>query len=182
MLFDSADPEKSFPELREQMQRYVGQPLAVLRVDVYGRVVEVKASNHGPASRYQNELPFAIALPGQVPQPGQGWERPYQIVLDPPQGAGEKFDAVQSYTCIRHGEGTAVIAVSTALKKKPEAPAEEMPLLQLMPQGEVVFDTQAGMLRSAKLNIDREITGHQGEGSRYRFQSSYVEEYVPAGK
>ena len=72
----------------------------------------------------------------------------------------------------------ATISVTTALKKKPDSAADEMPLLQFQPQGEIVFDTQAGLLRSARLSIDKEVTGHQGEGSRYRFQSTYAEEYA----
>src|SRR5262249_35378666 len=70
LLFDSANLDKSSPQLREQMGRYVGQPLAVLRIDGRGQVVEVKDSKFGPANRYQNELPFAITLPEKPAQPG----------------------------------------------------------------------------------------------------------------
>lgn len=180
LLFDSADLAKSTPQLREQMQRYVGATLAVLRIDSHGRVVEVKESKFGPASRYQSELPFALALPDRAPEPGQTWERAYQIVLDPPNGAGEKYDAVQKYTCMKNATGAATITVLTTLKSKPESKLDEVPLLQFQPRGEIVFDTQTGMLRSAKLAVDREVVGHQGKGSRYRFQSSYAEELVPA--
>src|SRR5262245_41492466 len=83
LLFDSGEPSKSDPQLREQMTRYVGQPLAVLRVDAVGRVVEVKESKHGPASRFEAELPFALVLPAIAPQPGQAWERAYNITLEP---------------------------------------------------------------------------------------------------
>src|SRR5207253_10640638 len=59
LLFDSANPDKSHPQLKEQMSKYVGQTLAVLRVDPYGRVVEVKESKFGPASGFECELlPF----------------------------------------------------------------------------------------------------------------------------
>jgi hypothetical protein len=176
LLFDSANLDKSSPALREQMQRYVGQPLAVLRVDARGQVLDVKDAKFGPASRYVNELPFALVLPDKGAAPGQAWERPYQIVLDPPHGTGEKYDAVQKYSCTKQAGSLATITVTTALKKKPDSAADEMPLLQFQPQGEIVFDTQAGLLRSARLSIDKEVTGHQGEGSRYHFQSTYVEE------
>src|SRR3954451_8173754 len=42
LRYDSAHPDKSTPEIRDQFSRYVGQPLAVLRVDGLGRVLEVK--------------------------------------------------------------------------------------------------------------------------------------------
>ena len=74
--------------------------------------------------------------------------------------------------------GLATMTVATTLTNLPEAPADQVPLLQMMPEGEVVFDTANGMMRSARLRIDKELTGHQGEGSSYRFQSTYTEEFV----
>jgi hypothetical protein len=179
LVFDSANLDKSSAELREQMRRYVGQPLAVLRIDGRGQVLEVKDSKFGPASRFQNELPFALVLPEKDVEPGQSWERAYQIILDPPHGTGEKFDAVQKYTCGMPLKGGTVIRLSTTLKSKPESAADEMPLLQFQPEGEIVFDALSGLLCSVRLKIDREVRGHQGEGSRYHFQSSYAEELVP---
>jgi hypothetical protein len=176
IIFDSADPDKSDPQMREQLQRYVGQPLAVLRVDGQGRVVEVKESKHGPASRFESELPFALTLPDEGVAPGQAWERAYQITLEPPHGTGEKFAAVQKYTCKSVDGGVAVVGVTTLVKTLPEAPADRIPLLQLQPEGEVVFDVQAGCARSIRLHTDKELTGHQGEGSSYRFTSTYTEQ------
>ena len=55
---------------------------------------------------------------------------------------------------------------------------ESRRLLQLQPEGEVVFDAQSGLMRSARLTIDKELKNHQGEGTSYRFQRTYVEQYV----
>ena len=52
------------------------------------------------------------------------------------------------------------------------------PLLQMQPEGQVIFDTKEGRLRQATLRIEKELKGHQGEGSSYHFQSTYTEEYV----
>jgi hypothetical protein len=178
LLFDSADPAKSNPQLREQLAPFVNQPLEVLRVDPWGRVIEVKECKHGSASRFESDLPFVLALPAEAPQPGQGWERAYHITLDPPQGTGEKFDAVQKYVCKGVTNGTATVGLTTTVKMPPESALDRVPLLQLQPEGEVVFDVPSGTLRSARLKIEKELTGHQGEGSSYRFQSTYSEEYV----
>src|SRR6266542_4046355 len=70
LLFDSASPDKSSPSLREQLAKYVGVPLSTLRVDTWGRVVEVKESKFGPASRFEAELPFVVILPGAPPGEG----------------------------------------------------------------------------------------------------------------
>jgi hypothetical protein len=178
LLFDSQNADKSDPQMREQLGRFVGQTLAVLRIDPQGRVVEVKESKHGPASRFESELPFVFVLPEQGPQVGQTWERAYQITLEPPQGTGDKYQASQKYVCKAVTGNAATVAVTTLLKTMPESLLDRVPLLQLQPEGEVVFDLQAGRLHSASLRIEKELVGHQGEGSRYQFQSTYTEEYV----
>jgi hypothetical protein len=178
MTFDSASPEKSTPALRTQMEKYVSTPLALIRVDSRGQVVEVKECKFGSPSRFESEPPFAVVLPEAAT--GTNWERTYKLTLEPPQGTGEKYDAVQSYAS-RNGEGgAATIALTTALKSQPEAVAEQTALFQSLPEGEIVFDPQAGIMRSANLHIEKQAAGQQGEGSSYRFRSIYREQYVGA--
>jgi hypothetical protein len=180
LLFDSADPSKSDGHLREELGRLVGSTLAVLRVDPQGRVLEVKESKHGPASRFESELPFVVVLPDAAPQPGQSWQRAYKVTLDPPQGTGEKYDAVQTCACKAANDAAITVALATELKTQPQSVFDRIPLLQMQPQGEVVFDLRAGRLKSAHLRIDKELAGHQGEGSSYRFQSDYTEQWIDA--
>jgi hypothetical protein len=178
LFFDSDHLDKSDAQLREQLTQYVGTPLAVLRLDGKGRVVEVKESRFGPASKFEAELPFRIALPDTVPQVGQAWERTYKVTVDPPQGTGEQYDAVQRCVCKTVTGTAATLSVSAALKTLPAGSAEQAPLLQNQPEGEAVFDVQNGRLQSVSLHVDKEVQGHQGEGSSYHFQSSYNEQYV----
>jgi hypothetical protein len=176
MRFDSQDPEKSNPQMREQLSKYVGQPLAVIRVTAQGKVVEVKESKFGPASRFESEPPFVITFPEGGPV--AAWERPYQITLEPPQGTGQKYEAVQKYA-FRAGDGrTATFDLKTELKAPPESVAEQIPLLQGQLQGEVTFEVQTGVFRAARLRIEKELKGQQGEGSSYHFQSTYVEQFL----
>jgi len=174
-MFDSRTPDKSTPELREQLGKFIGQTLAVIRVDKQGHVVEVK---EGASNRYEAEPPFALVLPAAPVQPGQSWNRDYAITLDPPQGGAGKHAAKQKLVCTALNGGLATISLTTQLAKLPDNKAEQMPLVQKMPEGEIVFDLQRGRLHSARLVIDREIVGHQGEGSSYRFQSTYSEQYA----
>ncbi len=177
LVFDSADADKSNPEMRKQLTQFIGRPLALLRLDAAGRLVEVKESKFGPPSRFENELPFAVVLPPMMPAANQAWERAYKITLDPPQGTGEKFDAVQRYTCKSATAEALTIAVTSEVKAPPEAVKDRIPLLQVLPEGEIVFDVRAGRMRSAALKIDKELKGHQGEDSTYRFVSTYTERY-----
>jgi hypothetical protein len=178
LTFDSTDPAKSTPELRTQLSRLIGQPLAMVRVDGSGRVIEVIESKHGPASRFESEPPFAIVLPGAIPRVGQSWHRDYQITLAPPQGAGEKFAAMQKYVCKAVQGGKATISLTTEVKNPPKSLLDQVPLLQSQPEGEAVFDIGTGRLESATLKIDKELKDHQGKGSSYHFESLYTEQYV----
>jgi hypothetical protein len=172
LLFDSADPDKSDPDLRKQMSQFVGPTLAVLRLDAAGKLIEVKESKFGPASRFENELPFIVVLPPAMPQANQTWDRTYKIMQT------DAFEAVQHYTCKAVTAAALTISLTTELKAPPAAAADRVPLLQLLPEGEVVFDVQAGRLHSAALKIDKELKGHNGDGSSYRFVSNYTEQYV----
>jgi hypothetical protein len=178
LLFDSVDKEHSTPEMREQLGKFIGQPLAVVRVNGAGQVIEVIDCKYGPATRFESEPPFAAVLPSAVPQPGQAWQRPYHITLAPPQGAGEKFDAVQKYVCKEIKDGKATIGLTTQVKNLPESLLDQVPLLQAQPEGEVVYDIETGRLQTANLKIDKELKEHQGKGSSYHFESLYTEQLL----
>ena len=178
LLFDSGNPDRSDPHLREDLEKFVGEPLAVLRIDTRGRVIEVKQTKQGSASKYEIEPPFVITLADEGLKAGQEWERAYKITLEPPQGTGDKYDAVQKYVCKSVSDNQATIAFSSTLKSMPESVLDRVPLLQLQPEGEVVFDLQRGRLQSAGLRIEKDLTGHQGTGSSYKFLSTYTEKYV----
>jgi hypothetical protein len=178
LIFDSANPDKSNPEMSKELSKYVDKPLAVLRIDAQGKVVEVKESKFGPASRFENELPFVVSLPDSALKEGLTWERAYAVTLAPPQGTGEKYSATQKYVCKSVAADSASMMMTTAIKDLPEPLPDQIPLLQLQPEGQIVFDLKKGLMRSARLTIDKELKGHQGEGSSYRFQSVYTEEYA----
>jgi len=180
LKFDSADLDKSTAEMKEQMGKFLGVPLALIKVDARGLVAEVKESQHGPASRFESDLPFKVALPGVKLESGLAWKRNYQITLAPPQGTGEKYDASQQYTCKGVDGPLATVAFATTLASPPEGAMDQIPLLQMQPEGEAVVDLKTGALRSAAYKIDREVKGHQGENSTYQFQTTYSEELVEA--
>jgi hypothetical protein len=177
LLFDSANPDKSTPELKEAMSKFVGPTLAVLRVDGLGRVIEVKESKFGPASRYESELPFAGVLPADGLKAGQKWDRSYNLTLDP-QGTGEKYPAVQHYTCKSATDSAAVVTMTTELKSLPEAVPDRVPLLQKQAEGEITFDLAAGRFQKAALKTEKELKGFQGEDSVIRVSGTYLEEYA----
>lgn len=178
LRYDSANPDKATPQLKEQFDGLFKAPLAILRIDPLGRVVQVKESRHGPASRYEIELPFIALLPAAALEAGRTWERDYAITLEPPQGAGEKYAAVQRYACKGVTDDQATISLTTTLKEPPAAAADQMPLLDKLLEGDVVFDLKTGRMAKATLRVDKELKGQMGDKSSYHVQSSYVEQYV----
>jgi hypothetical protein len=177
LLFDSSNLDKSTPELRAQIT-HVGKPVAVLRVDPTGKVVEVIECKQGPASVFESDPPFDCVLPAAALTAGKSWERTYQITLAPPQGTNEKYDAVQKYVVKAVKDGKATIGVTTGIPKSPASPLDRIPLLQKLWEGEIDFDIEAGRLLATRFKIDQEVKNHQGEGSSYRFQSAYTVQFV----
>lgn len=173
VLFDSSAPDKSTPELRDQLGKLLGQTLAILRVDPLGKVVEVK---QGPANRYDAEPPFALVLPEKLEPGKQSWTRPFAIALDPPFGGGEKIQASQTYQASAAADGKIKLVVASQLNDQGASKQQQIALVQKLAQGEVLFDAVRGRLFATRLGVDQTVQGHQGDGSSYRFQSSYVEQ------
>lgn len=175
LLFDSQNLDKSTPELREQMSKYVGQVQAVVRLDGYGRVIDVK---QGSADTFEWQPPFVIVFPDAKAAAGQAWKRPFDLVLNPPYGTGEKYQAEQRYDCTKIEAGKATLTVKTEFNTTPDNARERLPLLQKDVQGDLIFDLTAGRLVSTRLNIDKTVENHQGKGTSYQFRSQYVRELV----
>src|SRR5262249_54362614 len=127
LRFDSDNPDKSTPELKAAMAAYLNTPLATVRVDALGKVVEVIKAQSGAAA-FENELPFLLTLPAAGLRANDGWERAYKITLPPPLGTGEKHDAVQKYRCKALTADAATISMTTELKAPPKAAADMIPL------------------------------------------------------
>jgi hypothetical protein len=175
-VFDSTKPDDLN---KNELAKHVGPVLAVLRIDPQGKLVEVKESKVGPATRFATELPFKLTLPEQAPKAGDTWDRGYTIQLDPPLGTGEKYAAMQKYTSLEPKSGLMTVAMATEIKDMPMQSAEQIPLLPLSPEGTLYFHAETGRYYAARLKIERELKNHQGEGSTYKFVSTYVEDFVP---
>jgi hypothetical protein len=141
-----------------------------VKLDGYGRVLEVI---QGKPATFEVEPPFVVIFPAAKAEAGQAWRRQYNVVLEPPQGAGEKFETEQRYECKKIEAGKATIALTTQYKALPDSPRERLPLLQKDVQGELIFDVQGGRLLSVQLTTEKTIENHQGKGSSYQFKSQY---------
>jgi hypothetical protein len=169
-VIDSATPEG-----QEQTAAFLNKPIVTVKLDGQGRLLEAKAAG-GSADRLHVELPFRLVLPDQAPAAGNTWERPFTIKLDPPQGTGEKYEAVQTYTLKGEAQGVCTVAVATTLKAAPKDPAELTPLLPTLWEGEVFFHKESGRYAGARLAVKKEVANHQGEGTKFVYETTYTEE------
>ncbi len=176
VTLDSSKLDPNHPDQKE-MASFLSQPVAVLRVNSLGQVVEVKESKFGPASRFQADLPFKLVLPEMAVAQGKQWEREYDIKLEPPQGTGETFPAKQVYA--HKGEVNQLILIGlTSTLKNPVEGSELIPLLPFLMEGDLYFHAETGRYYAARLKSVREIVQHQGEGTKYVFQTVYVEDAI----
>jgi hypothetical protein len=175
-VFDSSKPDDLN---KNEMAKHVGPVLAVLRVDSLGRLVEVKESKIGDAARFATDLPFKLILPAKEPKPGDSWERAYTIQLDPPLGTGEKYAAIQKYTVLEPTKGLLTVALATNVKDMPADGVDQVPLLPMLSEGTLYFHADTGRYFAARLKIQKDVKNYLGEGSLYKFVSTYVEDLVP---
>ncbi len=175
LVFDSTDSNAQQPEMKQQVATYLGKPLTRIRLDPRGRLVEVLESKFGPGSRLTADLPFRVVWPEQALAKGMSWNRNYAIRLDPPLGAGESYPATQTYTLQNSRDASIVIDLLTQLPRQPEIVTERIPLLPLQPKGRITFDRKHGRYTGCDLKVKRELDHHQGQGSRYHFQTHLVE-------
>jgi hypothetical protein len=172
-IFDSAAPDDLN---KNEMAKVIGPVLAVIRVDRLGKVVEVKEGKFASPQRFAVDLPFKIVLPESGPKPGQMWDRAFSIKLDPPQGTGEKYDALQKFVVKAPVNGLTTIGTSTTIKEMPAQAADQIPLLPMMLEGDVYFHETSGRYYAARLKLKKELLNHAGEGTKYVFESSYQED------
>ena len=122
------------------------------------------------------DLPFKIVLPESGPKEGQTWDRTFTIKLDPPQGTGETYEAIQKYTAKTPVNGYTTINLATTVKDMPSQASDQVPLLPMLMEGDVYFHETAGRYVAARLKIKKELLNHQGEGTKYLFESTYAED------
>jgi hypothetical protein len=170
--------DSSKPEDAKAMAAFLNKPIVTVRIDSQGKLVEVKDAKGGTGARLNAELPFRVVLPDALPAAGQAWDRPFAVKLDPPHGTGESYDLVQKYTSKGEKDGLLIVGVDTSLKAPPKAVSEQIPLVPMLWTGDVYFNTAAGKYHAARLTAKAELANHQGEGTKFVYQSSYSEDAI----
>lgn len=167
---DSANPEHA-----KEMGAYLNVPIVTVKVDTLGKLLDVKEAKVGSAARLHAELPFRVVLPDGGLIAGQKWDRTFTMKLDPPLGTGESYEFTQRY---RSGtkDGLIAIGIETELKAPPKALSERIPLVPMLWTGEVYFNPATEKYHAARLKVKAELPNHQGEGTKFEYESVYTED------
>ncbi len=173
LVLDSANPDHA-----KEMTGFLNVPVVTVKVDPQGRLLEVKEAKAGGAGRLHAELPFRLTLPDAGPAVGQKWDRPFTLKLDPPLGTGESHEFAQTYTAKAAKDGFVVVGVETSLKSPPKALAERVPLVPMLWTGDVYFNATAGKYTAARLKAKAELANHQGDGTKFEYESVYNEDLL----
>ena len=168
-VLDSADAADA------KAMTFLNKPVVTVTIDAFGMVSGAKSDNPNATDRLTAELPFRVTLPEELPAVNGGWDRAFVLKLPPPLGTGEKFDATQKYTYRGAKDGFAVIGVTTALKEAPSDAALMPGIVPMLWEGDVFFNTKTGSYHGAKLKVTKEVPNHQGEGTKFVYQSEYTE-------
>jgi hypothetical protein len=176
--YDSASPDAGAEALREKFHQFVNRPLATFWIDPWGRVVEVRNLAGLPTSANAAELPFTVCLAAQNVQKGQTWSRSYRQAVTASNEARAEVELDQQFQVRSIHNGQVAIAFTTQLRDQPKDVAARLPLLQVQPQGEAIFDLQLGLVISARYVSAGVVEGHQGEASRYEFNSECRETLI----
>jgi hypothetical protein len=174
----TAVTDSSKPEDAKAMAAYLNKPIVTVRMDSQGNLVEVKEVKGGTAARLQAELPMRLVLPEAAPGANATWDRPFAVKLEPPHGTGESYDFVQKFTSKGEKDGLLIVGVETALKAPPKTVSEQVPLVPMLWTGEVYFNTAAGKYHASRLKAKAELANHQGEGTKFVYESTYSEDVV----
>ena len=99
--------------------------------------------------------------------------------LDPPLGTGESYDFVQKYSARPRSRWAADVAmVETTLKAPPKALAERVPLVPMLWTGERVLQHPRRQIPRGPVEGESGTAEHQGEGTKFEYESIYTEDAV----
>lgn len=159
----------------QKAMAFLNKPVVTATLNEFGDVVSAKSSSPNATDRLKAELPFRITLPDVLPAVNGTWTRAFELKLPPPLGTGEKFDATQTLTYRGAKDGFAVIGVATTLKEPPTDVALMPGVVPVLWEGDVFVNTKTGRYHGAKLKVSKDVANHQGEGTKFSYQSEYTE-------
>jgi hypothetical protein len=165
--------DKTPPPGYELVAASVGVPLATVKMDRHGRVLERK-NTHSQFNPGIGEL--TIPLPPQRVKVGAKWSIPDEIKLKQENGQIKKVNTVQVYRLEKVETGVATISLETQVLTPLNDPKLRSDLVQRLQRGTIKFDIDTGHLLHKQLDMSETVLGFNGADSRMEFLARFTEE------
>ncbi len=184
--YDSRTDKKP-PVGFEDAAKSVGVPLAVVKMDVRGKVLHRKdrkqeVTGRGRVARVargRTRLDHdSVARASRWPSATPGRSR-RTSTFRLPSGAIKKIKAVQRFVLEDVKTGVATIRVSTEILTPITDPAVESQLVQREAAGRVRFDIDAGRILGQQMDIDKHVVGFRGDASSIHYVNRFSERLLP---
>ncbi len=163
------------PAEYEKVAKMVGKPLALVKVDTLGNIVDredmVDKIDFGTAG-------LTVPLPQKEVSIGQTWAVSRDVPVRLDDGSFKAIKTRQRYRLESVESGVARISMKTQVLTPSITPRVESQLIQKMTNGEIRFDIDAGRLLSRKFEWDESVVGFNGAKSNMEYLGRITETYV----
>jgi hypothetical protein len=171
--------DKTPPPGHEVVAASIGQPLSIVTMDQYGRILSrndlKKQFNPGIGD-------LTIPFPNQPVKPGNTWSIPEELPITLDTGAIKKVSIRQRYKLDKVEAGVATISVETQILTPVNDPKIQSQLVQRMQRGTIKFDIDAGRLLYKQFDLDEAVFGFSGPDSHMQYLTRSTEEPVKASE
>lgn len=169
----------------EDAAKSVGVPLAVVTMDVRGKVLhrerkDPKAQSAAASKPLDpTEGWITIPLPEEAVPVGHTWSLPLDMDIPLESGGTKRIKAIQQFTLEDVKTGVATIHVATEIITPITDPAIESQLVQRESAGRVRFDLDAGRILGQQMDIDKHVVGFRGDASSIHYVNRFSEQLLP---
>jgi hypothetical protein len=174
--FHSDDSTEEIPEMYIPVAKSVKKILATVTINGQGQVV-----NRDDHTRQYNPGwgDLLLPLPEKAVSVGYQWASPREIPVKLQDKTFKQIKTRQLYTLLSVKHGVATIRSKTQLLSPVTDPRVQSQLVQQFSDGEIKFDLDAGYVIGKQIDLDEDIVGFSGAGSRMIYVARLTEKLVP---
>jgi hypothetical protein len=189
LTYDSREPGDCPKEYRH-VQDVIGKPLAQVQVSPRGELLATKPLL-GPAALDKAKLlksegglsdeasrNFLIEFPEQPIKVGESWNNTFKVNVRVSQRLQQPVTMQRSYELVDVTDGLATIKLRTVLITPIRDGMVLAQLIQMTPEGSMVFDVKNGRMVSRTLTIDKTEVGVIGGESSMHAKSKREERWI----
>lgn len=189
LSYDSQKPEDC-PQVYRHVRDIIGKPLAQVHVSPRGELLETKpllgqnALDKAQALKADGTLAdeasrnFLIEFPEQPIQVGESWENTFKVNVRVGQKLKQPVTMQRSYELVKVENDLATIKLRTVLITPIRDGMILAQLIQMTPEGTIVFDLKNGRMVSRTLTLDKTEVGVIGKNSSMHAKSKREERWI----